>query len=164
MKPDALKGTFARLWEGIFLSLADNISVFAVSDARFTPYFFRTLLVLAVPVLFLVGYSGTNPAVHLLALASIAGVILSIPLITYLSLKNKEYSIQGSELREVETFLGRNESSVNLGDVEEVYMNKGVVGRVLGVGKVCLATEESIFQIDYVENPEQIKNDIENSM
>lgn len=64
----------------------------------------------------------------------------------------------------METFLGRNESSVNLANVEGIYVSKGIVGRILGVGKVCLTTDKDIFQIDYVGNPDQVKNDVEKSM
>ncbi|QKQ98669.1 PH domain-containing protein [Candidatus Nanohaloarchaea archaeon] len=164
MKPDALRGTFARLWEGLFLSVADNISVFSISDARFPPYFFRLMLVAAVPIFFLAGYRPTNPILQLLALVSILGVVISIPIATYLSLKKKEYTLQGSEVREVETFLGRNESSVNLSEVGDAYISEGVIGRILGVGKVCLTTDEGIFQIDYVKDPEQVKADIKRAL
>jgi hypothetical protein len=161
VNPSAIKGTVARIWEGIFLSIADNISVFHNSDARFPPYFFRTLLILALPILFLVGANPSSPALQLLGVAAVMLTILSIPLTTYLSLKNKEYTLEGRTLREVETFLGRNEKEIDLGKTEEIYVRKGIIGKVLGVGKICIVSDGGIFIIDYMDNPEEVSQDLQ---
>jgi uncharacterized membrane protein YdbT with pleckstrin-like domain len=164
MRPAPIKGTLARLEEGLIFDRLVSIFMF-VPNMRFPPFILPLMSVaISTPLLHFMLFEG-NPITLVLSIAIGLLCFAMIPVFTYLTLKNRSYQINNDSIVQSDEFLKSERKTVNLNRINQVMVREGILfSRFLNIGKVLLIDPEEnlLMQIDYTENPEEVKETIEN--
>jgi len=159
MEIPAFRATLARLIEEQYRSLVPSIMWVDDPGARFPPHFGKILIFMALSLA--PYFIMREPIYFVISLFAVAVTILAIPVVTYLTYRGRSYEIRGNQLIEKNDILGSEKTQ----DLNEAASTKCVIGifpRLLGIGKVYILNDEEkvIFQMDYLENPESVEDDV----
>jgi hypothetical protein len=161
MQISPIKGTIARLYESLVLGML-HVVLPQPAHRRTPPKSFWLLVssfIFIIPALLY----PENPRALMSTILMIPYLLTAITLTTFMTIRGKSYNQIGHQIIEENTIGSKKE--VDLRSVDKLFVFRGFVGDILGVGKIVFErNNEVIFQIEYSENAEETKEKLESNL